>query len=283
MRVAFFASDKPREQLLGQAFIRGVEANGDTGDVRPRIEGKQVASDCDAVGFFGVKSSKLFNAHRAANINTLMFDKGYIRMGMRDSIKKGYIRVAVNGHHPNLKAKRYPDDRLKRLGLKPAAWRKAGRHIVILGSSAKYHKFYGLPNPTDYAQAVVHELRKYTDRPIIYRPKPSWRAAQPIVGADYSRSREPLANVLSGAWAVVTHGSNACFEAILAGVPCIVLGKAIARPISSIRLCDIEAPLLADQRARWQWFSNLAYHQWTFSEFNSGQAWEVIRCEISPA
>ena len=281
MRVAFYASDKPREQILARAFINGVVRQGDKGTIISRGAFNGSVGKFDVVGFYGVKSLRLFDAHREADIHTLMFDKGYIRRGISGTGRE-YTRVAVDGHHPDLSLKRYPKDRFERLGLSLSSWRKKGRHIVLFGSSAKYHNFYGLPGPTVYAEAVIRVLRQYTDRPIIYRPKPTWRAAQPVEGASYSPAREPLDRVLSGAWAVVTHGSNACFEAVLSGVPCIVLGRAIARSISSTRLSDIESPRLALIRDRRQWFANLAYHQWTFSEFNSGQAWEAIRCEISP-
>ncbi len=281
--IVFFASDKEREQVLARAFIEGVFRKGDEGMIIARGAFNGSAAKCDAVGFFGVKSLRMFDAHRAAGVHTLMFDKGYVRRARRGGLGTEYTRVAVDGHHPDLSRKWYPPDRLERLGLTPARWRKAGRHIVIVGSSAKYHKFYGLPDPTDYAQALVRDIRRHTDRPIVYRPKPSWREAQPVDGAGYSQAGEPLARVLSDAWAVVTHGSNACFEAILSGIPCIVLGQAIARPISSTALCDIEAPRLASDQDRRQWLANLAYHQWTFPEFKSGRAWAVIRSEFNPA
>jgi len=281
VKVAFYVSDKPREQVLARAFISGVVRQGDEGTIISRGAFNGSVGKFDVVGFFGVKSWKLFDAHRAEDIHTLMFDKGYIRRELGGT-GWDYNRVAVDGHHPDLSLKQYPDDRWKRIGLSLSSWRKKGRHIVIFGSSAKYHHFHGLAGPTEYAKAVVRVLRNHTDRPIIYRPKPTWRGAKPIEGAGYSRPGEPLSDVLSDAWAVVTHGSNACFEAVLAGIPCIVLGRAIARSISSTSLGAIESPYLVSIVDREQWLANLAYHQWTLNEFSSGQAWEVIRCQINP-
>lgn len=197
-----------------------------------------------------------------------------------------YWRVAVDGHHPTrtLMATPRASDRMRaqmqraELSLEP--WRKAGEHIVIAGSSAKYHAFYGLPEPTEYAEELVRQLQRITGRPIVYRPKPSWRGAVPIGGARYSPRDEGIEDVLSGAHVLVTHGSNACFEAVISGVPCIVLGDAVAKPISSQNLREIEMPYLATDEERDQWLANLGWCQWTLREFADGDAWAAIRPQI---
>ena len=82
---------------------------------------------------------------------------------------------------------------------------------------------------------------------------------------------------LGGAWATVTHGSNFCFESVTSGVPCIILGDGVARPISSTRLSQIETPRLATDVERRKWLCGLSYCQWTLPEFASGQAWAEIK------
>lgn len=282
MRICFFASEKPRERELAAAFISGLGWHGDAGVVRALDGGPQVARGFDAVAMVGVKSADLFAANRAAGIHTIMLDKGYLRDRIEGTRKWKYWRVAVNAHHPTryLMTTRRPHDRLARLRLEVAPWRTKGDHILIAGSSAKYHAFYGLPEPTGYAKALVAEIRKLTDRPLIYRPKPSWKEATEIAGTTYSPPKQRLEEVLAGARAVVTHGSNACFEAVLAGVPCVVLGEAVAMPISSTTLGAIEKPRKATKNQRLQWLANLAYQQWTLDEFGSGAAWSVIRDEL---
>jgi hypothetical protein len=117
----------------------------------------------------------------------------------------------------------------------------------------------------------VLDIRARTDRPIIYRPKPSFKDAQPIEGTEFSTGDETINDALWGAHALVTHGSNACFEAALLGVPSIVLGDAVAAPISSRSLDDDREPL---RGKREQWFANLAYHQ--FTERSSRTAWDRV-------
>lgn len=284
MRVCFFASDKPREQLLADAFIRGLGPHGDTGEMRDLDGTAQVATGCEVAVMVGVKSREIFEANTKAGIHVVIIDKGYQRQRTGGPVRVWeYWRVAVDGHHPT----RYlmhdvrPHDRLEASGLVIAPWRKSGGHILIAGSSAKYHRFYGLREPTDYAARLVGWIRKRTKMPIIYRPKPSWRDAEPIPDTQYSHGKqEPLESVLFDCHALVTHGSNACFEAILSGVPCVILGDGVAKSISSTDIRRVKKPRLATDDERRQWLANLLYHQWTMREFESGKAWAVIRPQI---
>lgn len=284
MRVCFFRSDKPREGLLADAFARGAIEHGDDVIVRRLTNETQIAADCEVAVMVGVKSKALFDANWGAGIHTVLLDKGYVRHSAPGPVRGWeYWRAAVDAHHPTryLMAMNYPSDRLDRLGLEMKPWRESGEHVLIAGSSAKYHEFYGLENPTAYAKRLIKNLNRITGRHLIYRPKPTWREAVPIKGAAFSSGKEyPLDSILLGAHAAVTHGSNACFEAVLAGVPTIVLGDAVSKPISTTSLEEIEAPLMVSDERRRQWLANLAYHQFTLSEFASGEAWQHIRPHI---
>lgn len=282
MKVCFFASDKDREQQLANDFLSGALHHG------CQIEWRSLAPDVDLTGFdigcfVGVKSRALHRRFVDAQIPFIMFDKGYCRHKRRDGVKGWeFWRIAVNAHQPTarLAALNMPGDRLDALELEITEWRESGQQIVIAGSSAKYHDFYDLRNPTSYASGIVKQLRDVTQRPIVYRPKPSWREAVPISRTRFSRPPETITSVLAGAHALVTHGSNACFEAVLAGVPCFILGDAVAKPISSTDIGMIERPMLATFKQRRRWLRNIAYFQWTSAEFEAGDAWDFIRGEL---
>lgn len=283
MRVCFWHSDKPREHLLANAFAEGVRTHpDDTITMRPLLPTVEVA-DCDVACMVGVKSRELYRAHWDKGVHVIYLDKGYTRHAAPGPVKLWeYWRVAVDGHHPTqtLMNIARPEDRMDRLGLLMQPWRRSGAGIVIAGSSQKYHDFYGLRDPTAWATKLVRFIQaNFPKRPIIYRPKPSWRDAVPIPGSTFSQGGE-IGDVLQGAWALVTHGSNAVFEAVLGGIPCIVLGDAVAKPISSTRMEELETPRLATYAERNQWAANLAYCQWTLPEFASGEAWRVIRPQI---
>jgi hypothetical protein len=229
----------------------------------------------------GVKSRELYAGYRKAGIHTVLLDKGFVRGKGRRAFE--YWRVGVNAHHPTrfLETGRSPPGRWIELGLKIEDWRSEGRHVVFAGSSEKYHAFHGLPHPTEYAASVIDALKRHTEREIVYRPKPSWHDATPIDGSRFSLGEEEtIGDVLTDAHALVTHGSGACFEAMVRGVPSVILGDAIARPISSTRVRDIEEPFEAPDMRRQRLLWNVAYCQWTLEEFATGTPWLHIERQL---
>ncbi len=241
MKVRFFYADKEREHILRDAVLQGVRVHGDDTACEV-ISSRNTIDDSYDVGVvFGVKSKILFDAHKNANKPVILLDKGYIRRHSAGGMWE-YCRVSVNSHHPirYLIGPAQSESRFRQLELKLEPWREQGGHIVIAGSSAKYHNFNNLPDPESYVRMVIDEIREHcNDREIWYRPKPSYRYAIPVSGSRFSGRQHPLEHVLKGAHVMVTHGSNACFEALLAGIPSIILGNGITRPISSVNLSDI--------------------------------------------
>lgn len=276
IKIIFHHSEKTRERNLARAFLKGARKFGCDVEARELCASPEVA-DYDIGCFVGVKSKRIFNMHREAGIHTILFDKGYVRDRIAGGRTWEYWRVALDAHQPTettLSRMKMGPERWQTFGLDIAPWRKRGNHIVIAGSSAKYHDFYDLPHPADWTVALVEEIRRYTDRPIIYRPKPSWKEARRIAGTTWSGGDETIKDALWGAHCLVTHGSNACFEAALMGVPSIVLGDAVAKPISSTSIAEIEDPIMGK---RDQWFQNLAWHMFTEAEMLDGLAWTAIR------
>lgn len=279
MKIVFWTSDKPHERLLADAFARGVRVHGDEIVVRPLLP-EVAVEDCDVACMVGVKSSELFHEHWRRKIHTVYLDKGYTRHAAPGPVKVWeYWRVAVDAHQPTemLKRMKHGSDRWDKLGLSWKPWRKSGKQIVIAGSSQKYHTFYNMRQPTAYWQKTIGVIRDFSAREIVYRPKPSWKEAVPIEGTRYSQRPRDIEQELEGAHCLITHGSNACFEAVLAGVPCVILGDAVAKSISSNDLSEIESLKLASEEDRQQWFNNLAYCQWKMSEFASGETWNIVR------
>lgn len=286
MRITFFHSSKPRERLLADAFREGLKNLGgqDTVDF-VELTGEAMVADAEVAVMVGVKSRQIFQANWRAGVHVLMIDKGYTRHAAKSPVKLWeYWRVALDAHHPTgyLMDTQRPPDRLMRLGLTFApdcASTRLGRDgtILIAGSSAKYHEFYGLKEPTRWTEKLLKAITAVSSRRIVYRPKPSWGDAEPIVGTDYSGNDHTLEQELAQARVMITHGSNACFEAQLAGVPTIILGDGVAKPISPWSIEDLEVSTVATLDERRRWAANLAYCQWTMAEFASGEAWQHIR------
>lgn len=286
MKVCFWYSDKPRERILADAFGDGVRAHGDTFEQRSLVP-EPIVADCDVACMVGVKSRERYRAHVEAGVHVVYLDKGYTRHAAPGDVKLWeYWRVSLDSHHPTewIARESMPDDRVDRLDLVMQPWRahNRSRAILLAGSSEKYHEFYNLKHPTDWANKRVRQIREVSARPIIYRPKPSWRNAVEIPGTRFS-GRDLLIDLeLAQSHVLVTHGSNAVFEAVLLGVPCIVLGDAVAKPISATEITaeTIENPPLATYNTRWQWLANLAYWQWTMPEMHRGECWAHLRPRI---
>lgn len=288
MKVAFLCNPHPRETALCAAMRRGMGKHGDSlkavaYDDQPRD------LDCDAVAFVGVKCREWHDWCLETDKPFLYFDKGYFYPKEQHASSKAPIvkcwRVAVNTNQPleELRTARHDARRWNKFGPRPMDWRAPSRdgHVIIAGSSPKFHLFHGLPHPTEWAEAVVAELRQHTDRPIHYRPKPAWWIGSPddvtpIDGTEFIPTRS-FEEHLPGAHAVVTYGSNAALIAMLSGVPSIILGNGVMRLISSTELAEIETPYLATDEERLQLLANLAHSQFNLSEFASGFAWSHIR------
>lgn len=281
MKVVAWYSEHKREVVLAQAIVDGCAAHGVR--AKMRVKGRDDWNeDCDLACMVGVKNLELFRAYRKRGINVAYFDKGYVRRLHRT--ENGgeewmeYWRVAVNAHQPvsYVEMAKCESSRAKDEGLRLLPWRVSGEAILVDGSSAKHYAFHDLGDPTAVARETIDGLRKLSDRPIIYRPKPSWRGAVPIDGTEYSTGKD-FRPAFARAHVLVTYGSNLCFDAVLAGVPCIVLGEGIARPISSTSIEDAERPRLASDDVRKQWLANVAWCQFSKYEIATGVAWPVIK------
>lgn len=279
-----------RETNLAKAIQNGARLHGDEVEIKAvPDDGQPIIEPCDLVLKIGVKSRNWFRAYNRSGIPYCYFDKGYIRT--RAVVWLEYWRLSVNGHQPldyvrHAKHDRQRADKLE-LDFKP--WRNDGSAILVDGSSGKHHYFHADRDYTQAEMPQLHEdaneiarslcerIRAVTKRPIIYRPKPSWKYARAIPGTEYSRGKE-WRNVMARSHCIVTYGSNLCFDAALFGVPSIVLGHGIAGPISSTDLAELENPRLASDDERRQWLNNVAWTQFhALDEFQNGMAWKVIR------
>lgn len=299
MKCVFYAADKPREIMLARAFKPGIEAHGDTFEVRRKAEYGEnedgsdrrwagpTTDDTDCAFVFGVKGAQVFWDHMALGIPVVYLDKGYSRDTKGGEGHTLYSRCCVNGSSPirYMMGMRVKGDRFERLKInfQPKRPRAAGGHIIYASSSQKYHDFHKLGDATILAQKVIRRLKGLTDRQLVYRPKPGDKGAKPIMGAMLSTKAQSMHEALKGAHAVVTYGASAVFDAILEGVPAIVLGEAIAHPVAQ-QVMDaaenVENPRFPNDPTRLQWLHSLAYCQWTANEMRSGEAWKYLREQV---
>jgi hypothetical protein len=124
---------------------------------------------------------------------------------------------------------------------------------------------------------AVQQIRKFTKRPIIYRPKPNWAEARPIPGTHFTRPDSvKLDDQLRHAHAVVSHHSNTNVEAMTLGIPSFTV-EGVATVMGCADLSQIEAPLMPEGRG--QWLADIAHTQWSVQEMADGAAWKYLRDE----
>lgn len=281
MHVTFFAVQKDREQEIATALAAGInQFPEDTCRIVDPATFPAPDPETDVAVMVGVKgySRAMLDGHRAAGKHTIYIDKGYLGRGK-------YYRMSVDAFQPldYFQAIPHPNDRFQALGVRIAPMRRTGEHIILCGGSLKYalwHRMNGMNGAdpmTTWALRSLGRLRKVSTRPVVYRPKPSWKDAVRIPEARYSLPPRSLRNELENAWALVTFGSNAAVEALLAGVPTIIVGDGIAKPLSSISEDGVEAPYIPTDDERYQWACDVAYCQFTIPEMRQGQAWAILR------
>lgn len=258
-----------------RAMAEGVNACGDATELRSDHDFRMKGFDAAVFWGYWEPCQLVEKSCREAGIPFVYVDLAYWGR------EAGYFKAAVNARHPTayVMNKSLPADRWDALGVKIASWRRnhhSGAPIILAGMSGKGAWSWGFKGG-EYEQNAVREIRKYSDRPIIYRPKPNWAQAQPIPGTTYDR-QSPIGKLLNGAHCVVTHHSNVGSDAVVAGVPVLTRHGAAIHMGLPDDLTRIESPGEPDGRE--QWAANMAYTQWTLKEMAAGKCWSHLKKEV---
>lgn len=268
MHVAFFqVKEKPAEVDLARlvACYRGVRVT--------ILRDFSERCDCDLYCLVGVKHFRVMRELNLERKPFILWDKGYNRDWSE------WWRFSYCSYQPWREVVSMDCSSVRAIEqgwttLKPWSMANDG-HILYAGGSQKYHTFCGLPTPEEYLRSLVQSIREVTDRPVVYRPRLNPVATPHVEGCIASTLTE-LAGELKGASVLLTHGSSACFDAMRAGVPSIVLGEGVTRGLSSTSIDEIEAPRLASREERLRLVSALAYFQWHRAEIREGLLWPII-------
>lgn len=198
-----------------------------------------------------------------------------------------HYKVAVNARHPTAYFQNVKHDNKRRSSFtseikpwsfcppEPKPWTEDGEHVLIAGLSQKAAWAEHEGPWGEYEEKAVAELRKYTQRPIIYRAKTSG-SAKPIPGTRLSTLQEPLGPLLKRAWATVTRHSNVAVDGFLMGVPCFSW-YGVGSVLSLQDVSKIEKPWRPEGRD--QLFNDIGYCQWSIPEMQNGTVWRHLKDE----
>jgi hypothetical protein len=267
MHVAFFQCNKPAEldlmRLVGNC--RGIKVT-----ILPDFVDR---CDCDLYCLIGIKHFRVMRNLKAEGERFIFWDKGYNRL-WSDWWRISYCSYQLWREVVSMDCS--PHRAIQQGWTSFREWKKPDDgYILYAGASQKYHTFCGLPKPDDYLRDLITDLRQLTGRRVMYRPRISLVDVAPVEGCIPS-AMLGLADELAGAAVMLTHGSSACFESLLEGVPCIVLGEGVTRGLSSIRIDEIEAPRRANYAERLRLVNALAHFQWNREEIAEGKLWPII-------
>jgi hypothetical protein len=237
--------------------------------------------EADVAIFYGLWGTlrDAVKEYPAAGAKTVFCDLGFF--GRLDGGKvAGYHRIAVNGYHATeyFQRVRHTPERFRHHGIKPKPFRRWGAYVLMTGMSSKAAWVYGL-DAEQWERETARSLAQSSSRPVMYRPKPSWKDASPIPGTlwggDRGEEGKEIDEALAGAWALVTHHGNTAVDALVAGVP--VFTKAgIASVLAEPDLSNIERPRFPDEVERDQLLYDAAWTQWKPEEIAEGKAWTYL-------
>lgn len=239
-------------------FIKGTGLHIDSSaQLMRRIHFSDVKENCllrNTVGNEKLLVEKIDN-----NYPFWFIDSGYTNFV--ESNKKWHRLVPNHLHYG--KFFDAPVDRLGNFSKFPEQWREGGDKILVIEPGNFAAEIFHI-DIKQWKYDVEAELRKYTDKRIIFREKTP------------KKTRAPLYKHLldNDYYCVVSINSNAATEAIWAGVPAITLDTHITNPVTRNKLSDINdlyRPHLS------QWLCMLSYSQFTYEELLDGTAVEIVK------
>jgi len=239
-------------------FVKSVGLHIDpSAEIVRRAEFNDVNVDCvlrNTVGNEQFLVAKIDN-----NLPFWFIDSGYTNFVENN---KKWHRLVRNHLHSG-KFFDAPVDRLGIFKKFPAQWRTGGDKILVIEPGEFAASIFHV-DINSWRNSVQEELRKYTDKEIVFREKAP------------KKKRDPLYKHLlkEDYYCVVSINSNAATESIWAGIPAITLGTHITNPVTRNSLSDINNLYRGNLS---NWLCMLSYSQFTYEELADGTAVEILR------
>jgi len=219
------------------------------------------------------RNKQIWDINRGLGKPVIVLEVGGIKRGVTWKVGlNGINRTAYFGEQNN------DGTRAANLGLVCKPWRSDGNFILIAGQHDKSLQWQDMPRMSKWFLQTYEEVRKYTDRPILFRPHPRCRLEHIERGLKNVIRQEPkhvrgtyddFDMQFNNIWATISYSSNPGIHSVIAGVPSFVSDSSLARDVANDinNLQDIENPLMPD---RTQWLNNYAHTEYTVQEIAQG-------------
>jgi len=266
-------------------------SDDDTGPLMAYSEGRPCGAFEEGIENF---RAGIVHVQKKNNKPRVILDRGFVW-------HRDFFSICINEiKRPGLlHTANSPSDRWNKLGIPIPQWAEGGNNILVLGQNehgqgTKTLREKGL-SFLDWSNFILKEIRKHTDKKIIYKPHRMQRykpqpvencivlpcfASYDILGFMVSAGEEAkMCDYLIDSWCVVSCASNGAIDSLLSGYPAITTSRdSVAYDECSHDICEINSPKRGDLT---QWCNNLGYAQWNQEELKSGEAWEYIKRHFS--
>jgi hypothetical protein len=218
-------------------------------------------------------NKQVWEQNRKLNRPVIVLEVGGIERGTTWKVGlNGINRDAYFGDKDNDRT------RADSLGLVCKPWRSNGDFILVCGQHDKSLLWQNMPRMSNWFLNTYDEIRKYTQRPIVFRPHPRCRLEHIERGLKNVYRQEPqhvngtyddFDMGFDNVWATVSYSSNPGTHSCINGVPAFVSTHSLAYDVSNDIdfLYDIENPLMPDRQ---QWLNDYAHTEYTIKEISHG-------------
>ena len=191
-------------------------------------------------------------------------------------------KVGLNGINRDAYFGEQNNDRTRadHLGLVCKPWRSDGDFILVCGQHDKSLQWQNMPRMSNWFLETYDEIRKHTDRPIVFRPHPRCRLEHIERGLKNVHRQEP--RHVNGTYdsfdmgfdnihCTISYSSNPGIHSVIEGVPAFVSNHSLAYDVANDIdfLHDIENPMVPE---RTQWLNDYAHTEYTIEEISQGLA-----------
>jgi hypothetical protein len=218
-------------------------------------------------------NKQVWEQNRKLNRPVIVLEVGGIERGTTWKVGlNGINRDAYFGDKDNDRT------RADSLGLVCKPWRSNGDFILVCGQHDKSLQWQNMPRMSNWFLNTYDEIRKYTQRPIVFRPHPRCRLEHIERGLKNVYRQEPqhvngtyddFDMGFDNVWATVSYSSNPGSHSCINGVPAFVSTHSLAYDVGNDIdfLYDIENPLMPDRQ---QWLNDYAHTEYTIEEISHG-------------
>ena len=224
--------------------------------------------------------SVLFNGRMAGNQAVWKQKKPTIVLEVGGINRGTTWKVGLNGINRDAYFGEQDNDRSRAdsLGLVCKPWRSNGDFILICGQHDKSLQWQGMPRMSNWFLETYDEIRKHTERPILFRPHPRCRLEHIERGLKNVYRQQPTQILgtyddydmgFNNVWATVSYSSNPGIHSVLAGVPAFVGTSSLAYDVANDIdfMHDIENPMMPERQ---QWLNDYAHTEYTIEEISQG-------------